>query len=327
MNRFFLMFVLLFCIIFTSGQKSVKKYYDYINKAELAICDFKYEKASQYYEKAFHAITPFCNDLFNATILNVKFTKKYDLALNYSRQLLQKDFEIGWVYNLIDPKDSLIALKFKSLEDTVKSQTNKNLKLILEEMLEEDQKWRHGEIDMCKIIEVDKNNFLKIVSLKKEFGALNEDIIGLNHNYKTLLIHFAKNLYSPRELLISSVINGDFYIKDYIQLYDLYLEMIGETPIYGRSWGQIYSVKNVLIINYPDDIERVNKERKKILLNETWDEYMKKIKYQFQFNNFQLYSKVENWMSEEEINSLIKEIDEEHQKGIYKREYVIRQNQ
>ena len=69
MNRFFLMFVLLFCIIFTSGQKSVKKYYDYINKAELAICDFKYEKASQYYEKAFHAITPFCNDLFNATIL------------------------------------------------------------------------------------------------------------------------------------------------------------------------------------------------------------------------------------------------------------------
>jgi len=327
MNRFFLILALLFCIIFASGQNNVKKYYDYINKAELAICDFKYERASQYYEKAFHAITPFCNDLFNATILNVKFTKKYDLALNYSRQLLQKDFEIGWVYNLIDPKDSLIALKFKSIEDTVKSQTNKNLKLILEEMLEEDQKWRHGEIDMCKIMEVDKNNFLKIVSLKKEFGAINEDKIGCNYNYKTLLIHFAKNSYSPRELLLRSVINGDFYIKDYIQLYDLYFEMIGEPTLYGRSWGQIYSVKNVLIINYPDDIERVNNERKKILLDETWDEYVKKIKYQFQFNNFQLYSKVENWMSEEEINSLIKEIDEEHQKGIYKREYVIRKNQ
>jgi hypothetical protein len=48
MNRFFLIFTLLFCILFSQGQKNVKKYYEYVNKAELAICDFKYEKAFQH---------------------------------------------------------------------------------------------------------------------------------------------------------------------------------------------------------------------------------------------------------------------------------------
>lgn len=320
-----LTFFFIFLYLCSFAQNGCKKYNKYINLAELAICDFEYDRASKYYEKAFQYQNPFCNDLFNATILNVKFTKKYNLALQYSRQLLQKDFEIGWIYRLIDTKDSLWTFKFKILEDTVKSLTNKNLKLILEEMIEEDQKWRHGEMDICKIMDVDNKNFLKIFSLKKEFGSLNENKIGCNSNYKTLLIHFAKNLYSPRELLLSSVIDGDFFIKDYIQLFDLYLDMIGEPTIYGRSWGQIYSVKNVLIINYPNDIERVNNERKKILLDETWYEYVKKIKYQFQFNNFQFYSKVERLMSEDDINSLIKEIDEEHQKGIYIREYVIRE--
>lgn len=318
----FLTIILLLIFLNSNAQSNPKKYYDYINKAELAICDFKYEKASKLYEKAFKAHTPFISDLFNATILNTKFTKNYNLSLQYSRTLLQRDFEIGWIYREIAPEDSLIAKKFKILEDTVTSLTNQNLISMLEQMIVEDQKYRLGERNNCKIMEVDLNNFLKIIDLNREFGPLNELKIGFHYSYMTLLLHFTQNLYSPKDLLLNSVINGDFNIKKYIELYDIYMEKMGNPITYGRSWGQVYSVDNILIINYPYNIKLINEERKKINMSETWEDYVKKVKYQFINGNFNFYSRIEGYYEEKEVEKLIQEIDQEHQKGIYKREYI-----
>ena len=327
MKHFISIVILLFCVSFSKGQNNTQKYFKYINKAELAICDFKYEKASQYYEKAFHAITPFCNDLFNATILNVKFTKKYDLALNYSRQLLQKDFEIGWVYRLIDSKDSLIALKFKSLEDTVKSQTNKNLKLILEEMLEKDQKEATTPQEKYEKCLVHHTNFIKLFELTKEYGTLTEQIVGI-YEYSPIhiiLVHAAQAQMSPQELLLQDVLNGKIYAENYIKYYDLYLENIGKPTRFGYGWNPIFISNDILFIVHPDNINKTNNERNKINIAETWEDYVKKAKYQFLNNNFQLFTRVNVMQDEEEVTKMMQEIDEEHQKGIYKREYVIRE--
>ena len=327
MKQFFTIILFLFCISFLQGQKNLQKYYQFINKAELAICDLKYEKASELYEKAFKEHTPFINDLFIATNINVKFTKKYNLSLNYAQILLQRDFEIGWIYRDIAPNDSLIAKQFKILEDTVRSLTNKNLKIIFEEMLVEDQKKANTPQEMYDKSEVYHTNFVKLFDLFNEYGSITEQKIGI-YEYSPIhiiLIHCAQNQMSPQELLLIHLLNGDVYVKNYMKYYDLYLEYINKPTIYYYGWRNLFIANDVLFINYPEDIEKFNEERQKINMSETWEDYLKKVKYQFLHKNFQFYNIVKTSYEETELQKIIQEIDQEHQKGIYKREYIRRE--
>jgi hypothetical protein len=322
------MFALLFCFIFSYGQKNVKKYYEYVNKAELAICEFKYEKASRYYEKAFNAHTPFVFDLYNAACLNVKFTKNFDLALKYSRILQQRDFDIAAIYSIIDLKDSLIIQDFKNLKDSVKSLTNKNLKMILDQMLEEDQKQADTPQEEYDKHMIRHSNLFKLFELFEEYGPLTEQKVGF-FDYSpihTIMTHAAQNQMSPQELLLQDVLCGNINAENYMQYFDFYLEYLGKSSIYGYGWNPLFVCNGVLFIVHPDDINKTNNERKKINVAETWQEYVKKAKYQFLYGNFQMVPRVNLMMDDEEVKKMMQEIDEEHQKGIYKREYVIRES-
>jgi len=327
MKKLLLGLLLSFIFIVCYAQSNPKKYYKYINKAELAICDFKYEKASQYYEKAFKAHTPFINDLFIATIINVKFTKKYNLSMKYSRTLLQRDFEIGWIYSDIAPDDSLIAKQFKILEDTFKSLTDKNLKIIFEEMLVEDQKKANTPQEKFDKSEVYHTNFIKLFELFNEYGPLTEQKMGL-YEYSPIhiiLIHSAQKQMSPKELLLNHILNGDVYAKNYMKYYDLYMENLGKPTIYYLGWHDIYIANDILFINYPNNIAQFNEERKKINMSETWEDYVKKVKYQFLNGNFNFYTTSKTFYEESELQKIIQEIDQEHQNGIFKREYIRRE--
>lgn len=325
MNRIFLTITLLFCILFSQGQKNVKKYYEYVNKAELAICDFKYEKASQYYEKAFHAHTPFTFDVYNAARLNIKFTKNFDLALKYAKILQERDF--AGIYYAIDTTDTFNIQRFKNLEDSIKPLVNKNLMLILDQMLEEDQKEATTPQEQYEKCMVHHTNFIKLFELKKEYGPFTEQKIGLYEYspFQTILIHASQSQMSPQELLLEDVLNGNVNAENYMQYYDLYLENIGKTPCYGYGWTSIFISNDVMFIIYPDDINKTNCERKKINIAETWEDHVKKAKYQFLKGKFQIVPRANIFLDNEELKQMMKEIDEEHQKGIYKREYVIRE--
>ncbi len=327
MNRIFLTITHLFCILFSYGQKNIKKYYKYVNKAELAICDFEYEKASQYYEKAFSAHTPFIFDLYNASRVNVKFTKNYDLALKYAKILQERNFEISAVYSAIDPKDSLVIQRFKNIEDSIKPLVNKNLMLILDQMLEEDQKEAKTSQEQYEKCKIHHTNILKLAELKKEYGSLTEQKVGF-YEYSPIniiMVHAAQNQMSPQELMLQDVLNGNINAENYMQYFDLYILNFGERTLYGTGWFDIYISNNILFINYPEDISKCNEARKKINIAETFEDYVKKAKYQYINGNFQMVTTCKTFMDEAELKQMMQEIDEEHQKGIYKREYVIRE--
>ncbi|HPZ04117.1 MAG TPA: hypothetical protein PLH70_08250 [Bacteroidales bacterium] len=322
MKRLIFLISFLFCIIFSFGQDNVKKYYEYVNKAELAICDFQYEKAAQYYEKAFNSHTPFAFDLYNAARLNIKFTKNFDIALQYAKILKERDSD--GIYYAIDATDTINMQRFKSVEDGVKPLVNKELMSILDQMLKEDQKQANTPQEKY---EKYQNIFVKLFELKKEYGPLTEQKIGL-YEYspiQTILIHAAQNQMSPQDLLLQDVLDGNVYAENYMHYFDLYLEYTGQTPRYGYGWFSIFISNDVLFIIHPDDIAKNNREREKINVAETWEDYVKKAKYQFLYGKFQIVPRSNYVTDEEEIKMMMQEIDEEHQKGIYKREYVVRE--
>lgn len=325
MKRLIFLISFLFCIIFSFGQDNVKKYYEYVNKAELAICDFQYEKAAQYYEKAFNSHTPFAFDLYNAARLNIKFTKNFDIALQYAKILKERDF--GGIYYEIDTADTFHVQCFKNVEDSVKPLVNKDLMLILDKMLEEDQKQASTPQEMYEKCRVRHTHFVKLFKLKKEYGTLTEQKIGLYESspIHIILIHAAQNQMSPQELLLQDVLDGNVYAENYMQFFDLYLENIGQSPRYGYGWFSIFISNDVLFIIHPDDVTKNNREREKINVAETWEDYVKKAKYQFLYGKFQIVPRSNYVTDEEEIKMMMQEIDEEHQKGIYKREYVVRE--
>lgn len=324
MKKLLLLLSLSFYFIVCYAQNNPKEYYEYINKAELAICDFKYEKASKFYEKAFKEHTPFINDLFNATILNTKFTKNYNLSLQYSRTLLQRDFEIGWIYRDIPPEDSLIAKQLKILEDTVKSLTDKNLIRVIDEMGVDDQKYRTNYEEYEKNRTIDSVHYFKLIELFSKKGYLTEQNIGL-FQYTPIhgiLTHTAQHQFNPQNLLLKHVLDGDVYSKLYMKYYDLYMQYLGEPTIYCMGWQDIFISNDILFINYPENISKFNEERKKINISETWEDYLKKVKYQFLNKDFNFFTTSNTYFEESQLQKIIQEIDQEHQKGIYEREYI-----
>lgn len=265
-------------------------------------------------------------DLYNAARLNIKFTKNFDLALKYAKILQERDF--GGIYYAIDPKDSMNIQRFKNMEDSIKPMVNKNLMLILDQMLEDDQKEVTTPQEQYENCKVHHTNFLKLFELTTEYGPLTEQKIGI-YEYSPIdiiMIHAAQNQMSPQELMLQEVLNGNINAENYMRYFDLYIQNFGERTLYGTGWFDIYISDSILFINYPDDITKCNEARKKLNIAETWEDYVKKAKYQFLYGNFQMLTISKGFMDEGKVKMLMQEIDEEHQQGIYKREYIIRKN-
>lgn len=162
-----IIYLLLLTIISSCSENkeyNSEKYFEYINNAELAICDENFEKAIKEYEVAFNAIEkPFGKDVFNAA-LSSQLIKNYEKRDNYLQQIINNSNELDFVksvfvskymtekewkklvskrelkydqklrteFNEIQARDQLFRPMYETHDDTINSNRKINLKRILE---------------------------------------------------------------------------------------------------------------------------------------------------------------------------------------------------
>ncbi len=335
MNRLFLIFALLFSIIFSYGQKNVKKYYYYINKAELAYCKENYNSSSDYFEKAFKEMTPFSRDLFCYFKLYHKHhvgDKKTIIEQAYI--LAQRDL----LYIESYQENSELYKILKSIKDTTKITIIKPLVDSLQSITDLDQSLRLNKIsftdeDSQQIAIIDSINIERILSLYKEYGTINENNAGLFyrlislvlfHNSKTSLIEL------PFEFLKNEVRKGNLDARQYMSMYDechanreeFYGPKYKPMIQYGTDMKHHIIIGKTLFIYPPKNIKQINKNRKAIGIYESWDDFKVKLIYTFQTDDYKFVNiQTEIWGSDEETQKVEmktrKEIDDKKFEGEY----------
>jgi hypothetical protein len=286
MNRFFLIFALLFCILFSQGQKDIRNYYKYVNKAELAICKSKYLTASKYYEKAFQTGICFQKDLRNAFTVDYKFTGKESNALIYTHKLAQR----GFFAPLIDSvKDVKLYAQIKQIQDTTQIIYDRSLLKQLDTLTIIDQSYRKNgfayKIENRHVTDsldlINYNIWLGFYNINDErvkqtlsIYFFNTPILLLRHN-----IPFQR---FPEEILWEQVQNGYLDVRDYLEIYGVYIGTIGNTEqqeTYAKIPFCLAAIANKTLFGLCPKKDSP-KLRKPFYLNSPKDE-MKKNIYQF----------------------------------------------
>jgi hypothetical protein len=335
MNRFFLIFALLFSISFSQGQKNVKKYYEYVNKAELAICKSKYQAASKYYEKAFKYHKPFRRDLALSFKINYKYIENYELAIQNFIILAQTG--IDDLTEIIDDtiKYQVMWKYIKNIVDTTKLTLNMDLVSSINTMRHDDQSVRLASYDndtlrSQAIYRTDSVNYKKILEIYEKYSSINEYTAKTVTPLYFILLHNSRYGYDPKEIWFEEVKKGNIDARTYMELEDQCktaiidkMEGINNDPIYGTNYNFIFAINNTLFIFEPENINEIEKNRNEIYISETWNDYIKKVKYiyfkQNQDFHFLSYKTIIDYSmtSEELIEKLKKEIDENQVKGVY----------
>lgn len=286
MNRFSLICTLLFCIILSQGQNNVRSYYKYVNKAELAICKSKYLVASKYYEKAFQTGICFYKDLKNAFTVDYKYTEKVSNALIYTHKLAQR----GFYAPLIDSvKYSKLYAQIKQIQDTTQIIYDRSLLKQLDTLTIIDQSYRKNgfayKVENRHITDsldlINYNAWLSFYniadeSVRQTLGIyfFSTPVLLLRHN-----IPFQR---FPEELLWKQVQNGYIDVRDYLEIYGVYIGTFGtiqQQEIHAKIpfCGGSIANKTFFGLYLKKDSPKL---RKTIYLNSPKDE-MKKYIYQF----------------------------------------------
>ena len=322
------------------SQNKIEKYYEFINRAELAICNEKYEDAGMFYQKAFAEHTPFCIDLRRAYNLNYKYLNNIDEALKCAYILIQRDSTDIEVYVWDTVKEAVMYARLKALADTTKMTVIPELQAALNDILEDDQTVRRqhsGNAD--KLREVDSVNSIKIKLLYQKYGSINEtnagDFYQNQGGLRMNLLHNGYWLNDPKEIVYQDVMNGSFDAREYAYLEDRFkteqLDPSENKPYkayYARTVYHAMVIHNVLFLVEPDNLEEVNDNLKSIYISETWEDYKTKILHAF-YNkspHFKFAMLQRFYFGEEEddiqaADEMKAEIDEEHKAGNYKRTY------
>jgi hypothetical protein len=231
-NILFLLLLFALCVN-VYGQNKISIYYKNVNKAELAICKSKYHLASKYYEKAFQTGFCFPKDLRNAFTLDYKFTGKESNALIYTYRLAQRGFSAPLIDSV---KYSKLYTQIKQIQDTTQLIYNRSILKQLDSLTIIDQSYRKNgfaykkenrhETDSLDLINYNIwLGFYKIndESVKQTLGIyfFGTPILLLRHN-----IPFQR---FPEKLLWNQVQNGYLDVRDYFEIYDVYIGTIGNT--------------------------------------------------------------------------------------------------
>ena len=291
MNRYITLLVCFLLIYnFTFGQKTnVHKYYKYVNKAELARDLFKNKKANKYYEKAFKYNKPFSRDAFQ--YMWVYANKHYGsekTALQCAIYNAQRD--MLWTHLL--KTDSLFYKKITVIKDSTQSTVIPSLKAALDSLLHVDQVFHNLDtVSTRTMVTTDSMNMQKLVRLFETYGYINEDNAGDKAILviQMIFIHNSKTQIEnpPFYILEKAVQAGTFDAREYIYLYDLcqyYRNCIYNSSAtikrdsrFGTDMNQYQTVGDMLFIYPPENIMKVNANRKALLMTETWRDYEKKL--------------------------------------------------
>lgn len=273
-------------------KQVVKQYNYWINQAELAICDSNYQKASDCYHQAFSIKRPCTRHAYFAFQLNQLFSYNLERACEAFHFLVlagdKAYYEDGSPY--LDDTTAFTELWhcMKTISDTTKSLVDENLYNALSEICKEDQQVRFADYESdeeayATMGHTDSLNFQKVRQIFKQYKNIDEYNSGRAVMLNAVFIHFARCGFTTPDVYYAKMVkNGNFPDGSYMNLYDQCYHTIfkaDDKTTYGTDPSYIYVIKNTFFVRYPDDIQKVNKNRKKLNSAETWADYMKKVMY------------------------------------------------
>lgn len=289
MKRLFSAIVLLVMICTAFCQENnVYKYYKYVNKAELSRDLEHNKKANKYYEKAFKYNKPFFNDVFQYLWIYANYHYGNESnALKYAKYNAQR--EMLWAHLLKD--DSTFYHNICLIEDTTASTIIPSLKHSLDSLMHIDQEFRLDSTKIGQLATIDSMNMQKLMELFETYGYINEDNAGQMavNDIQMIFIHYSKTQSTepPFYILENAVKHGTLDAREYIYLYDLcqYFhndifhpsDTLRRNSRFGTDMNQHKIIGDMLFIYPPENIKKVNANRKSILMAETWKDYEKKL--------------------------------------------------
>ena len=302
-----------FCIIFSFGQKNIKKYYYWVNKAELEYCKGNHKKSGAFFERAFQEMTPFTRDIYCYFDLYFKHNAgDKDEIIKQAHLLAQRD---GLYPNLY--KDSKLYDILKIIKDTTQTTVIQSLVDSLQSISDLDQSVRLGKFSYTEeegrqILLTDSMNLERILSLYNEFGTINENNAPFFYSTISLvLLHNSKEslIKLPFDFLKEEVRKGNLDVRVFMSMYDeckVMREMFSGTESksllqYGTDLRHHLIIGETLFIYPPNNIKQINKNRKAIGFSETWDDFKIKLKYTYLEDGFKFVNTQEEiWGSDEE---------------------------
>lgn len=293
MKRFFCL-VLLFTVFVANidaQSKNLKKYYYWVNQAELAICRDNYQEASECYDKAFLFHRPFAKDVYFAYKVNRHYLNNMERCLDCFRYLAQMGDKAEW-YVSDTIKEANLWNQLKIISDTTRCLTNPDLATDLKEIHESDQEVRWQQYDdettaFAAYRMVDSVNLLKIKKIYKTYPEVSDYTADGSPMLSTFYTHVSRAfLFDPKTILLKDVLKGNISAGQYAFYEDqwkcMYIDpQLGKDSmtIYGTNAYYIFEIDSLAFILEPDNVKEIDKERKKIGLSETWADFVKKVKF------------------------------------------------
>lgn len=180
-------------------------YYQSVHKAELALIKNNFEVALNHYLSADQNRTLFAKDAINALTSSIEI-KKYNIALKFTRQLIEKGIPYSYFEKKIFFKSFIQTKEWRSLKNAaVKSKVNLQLSAKVDSLLKRDQEFRSDyNLHRDTIIAIDTLIKNEILAIFTTHGYPNTALIGITmrndttiktgwNNFDILLIHQIKN--------------------------------------------------------------------------------------------------------------------------------------
>lgn len=258
------------------GNDSVRKYYEYVHKAEWQVINSNYQKASRFYEKAFSYLEyPFSMDVNNA--LKCEFSGDKN-ELNIKRYVYLNVNKSGNKSSYTDDKKYQELTSFDQITqmiDTIVPSFDTVLEQELVNILEYDQGYRrqcnlkygstYNEFTEDSIAFVDSVNYYKIIEIVKSKNYISEEIIGSRgwRNIEVVLMH-NRDRYEIYDVLLKSVLMGKFDARKYARsLSDASYLIENENPVAMKGNG--FQINNKCYLFVRPTI------RQKIKTRKLWD--------------------------------------------------------
>ncbi|HBN07054.1 MAG TPA: hypothetical protein DD434_14915 [Bacteroidales bacterium] len=323
--------VFLFCFLSLLGytqKENPRKYFNNVNKAELAIIDSNYQGACEYYKKAFKYLNePFGKDIHNFLLAGLYANDTLALQMCYPKFVERKYKYIAYTNDRFKLSPYLQYLFENS---NIKPKIDTMFVKLIDSLVKEDQTVRKGSHTGNDLFNIDSINMKCLVDyMNNNHVFIDENIIGNNRNcpfqdsYCWLILwHYSRtadNIKNPVNLNFKEkVIQGKLRPEYYAVLCDF------NQYSFNGSWSEIrYGTDTKLLKNknndirasipdYTKDRRKLNKERKKIYLC-SYEDYLKKLEYERKNMEFTFKNELEKTSYFKFINAMSLQIlqDEE----------------
>jgi len=271
-----------------TSKADIRKYYELINKAELAIIDSAFQDCSMFYKEAFKLKEANGKDLTNAFIASLILDDTAD-AIIYVDALAYLGLEKNYLEYCAKKvsKESLLVYATKNYESIYKNGlafNNKSIHLnrILDSLFNNDQAIRKTK-NKAAYSKVDSANLQCTYDLIKQYGFPSRQKIGFSGNggspdfpppYWYFVWHARPNTTVIDSFLYQAVLEGKFRP-------DLYAELIAQRNDYYHM-----ILENELITS--EEKQEIDLRRKEIYL-ESLEDYRRKLIKGIKRRPFQFY--------------------------------------